>query len=104
MFDLTLEQPGNQVTNTSGLAQQRWAKTQKTHKVSFDVWLRFRTFFYVWPGGLQRKEWNVNKYKIFILYADDTVRVNLIYHIEVPKNTPQQWIYGACWVIWLLVI
>lgn len=30
MFDLTLEQPGNQVINTSGLAQQRWARTQNT--------------------------------------------------------------------------
>lgn len=39
--------------------------------------------------GLQRKEWNVNKYKIFILYADDTVGVNLIYHIEIQKNTRQ---------------
>lgn len=45
-YDLTLEQPGNQVTNTSGLAQHPELR-HKTHStmVLFDVWLRFCTFY-----------------------------------------------------------
>lgn len=46
-YDLTLEQPGNQVTNTSGLAQHPWARTQNTQHNGF-IWCLVEILYFLY--------------------------------------------------------